>query len=349
MQTRVFTLVLAAFALASSGMPAAGEEPPAWKTLVAYEAGAKLGGCVVGNVDPDHDGDEITAAAADGRILVIRKTGEGFTGEAVAKTPGEMIQVAVGELNGAAGSVEIVAVGVTEGGEGDPDAKGAAVLVSRHGKEWRQERIFEDTALLHGVGFGLGGVVVVGYSNTAHLLTRGPERTWKATKIADLPGAGKCVVRHGAGVAIGCHDGSVVVVSRTEDGFSAKTVDHRDAGRARIASRDGWILTSDDDATLSLVTEDGTTALHEESAKLRGAVLAELDPESPGLEAATAGYGKAITVVRRRGDAWRAEVVARDADRIHHLTSGRLPGIDRTVLVTCGYSGRVLVLVPPGP
>ena len=86
-----------------------------------------------------------------------------------------------------------------------------------------------------------------------------------------------------------------------------------------------------------------STVLHTGPDKLRGAVLADLDPTSPGLEAATAGYDGTLRAFTFANDEWREAIVARDTDRFHHLTSGVLPGWDGTVLIGVNYSGKVTV------
>ena len=82
-------------------------------------------------------------------------------------------------------------------------------------------------------------------------------------------------------------------------------------------------------------------------------MIADVDPEAPGPELATAGYDGIVRVLRVR-DLGRderglrqldAEVleVARDDDKLHHLAGGELPELG-ACLVAVGYSGRVVVV-----
>ena len=95
-----------------------------------------------------------------------------------------MIQCAVGDADPARPGDELVAVGMKAGTEGG-GGPGEAHLVYREGDAWRTETIFEDVALLHGVGVGEidpdhegAEVLVVGFSNDGTVLGRtadGPE------------------------------------------------------------------------------------------------------------------------------------------------------------------------------
>jgi hypothetical protein len=87
-------------------------------------------------------------------------------------------------------------------------------------------------------------------------------------------------------------------------------------------------------------------------------VLADLFPDRAGLEAATAGYDGAVTVLVRGDSSWlgmtldgredgarSAQVAAQDTERLHHLAAATLAGRG-TGLVACGYAGRLLFLRP---
>jgi len=79
--------------------------------------------------------------------------------------------------------------------------------------------------------------------------------------------------------------------------------------------------------------------------RLRGTVLADLDPRIPGSEAATAGYSRRATVLGREDGAWTAPATFEDEAGFHHATSARIEGLGPTLFV-CGYSGRLLAFRP---
>ena len=74
----------------------------------------------------------------------------------------------------------------------------------------------------------------------------------------------------------------------------------------------------------------------------------EVDHDA-GRLAATAGYGKTVTVLRRSGDAWTPLVVLADRDRFHHLAAGNVDSDPEPELVACGFSGRVFVIERKAP
>lgn len=332
--------------------PASAEQPAAtgaqWRSAVLLDTGSKLSGVAVGDLLPDAPGNEIVAVGTDHTMRLIWREDDGWRHEVIATTPGEMIQVHAGDVDPGRPGDEIVAVGVTSGGEDDPGAKGAAVYVKRDGDAWKAVQVFEDTALLHGVCIKPSGVWVTGYSNRIHLLGRQDEGPWPAHSVS-LPGPGRSIAPTADGVTVACRDGSVVDVSLSGVvGPVPMLHDKRDVGRARIAAAGPDVLAADDDGTLTLLTssEGGDLermVLHKAVDKLRGAVLADLDPSTPGLEAATAGYDGTIRVFTRTGATWRSDLVGRDTDRFHHLTSGVLPGWAGIVLVGVNYSGKVTV------
>ena len=82
-------------------------------------------------------------------------------------------------------------------------------------------------------------------------------------------------------------------------------------------------------------------------------MLADLDPDNAGLEAATAGYdGDHALEARCPGSTWARPTrtcdragVDRDADRLHHLAPAEVAGRG-PCLLACGYAGRLLLLHP---
>lgn len=310
-----------------------------WTAAVIFQAPGKLGGCAVGDADPDRPGNEIVSVCSNGEVFLTRREGAGWKTDSIAKLGGEAIQVAIGDADPSTPGNEIVAVGVTEGGE-DDGAPGAATLIRRKGGGWKTEPIFEDRALIHGVCIESGSVFVAGYSLTAHRLWKA-DGSWKSEVVAALPGPGKNAVASRGGIVIACKDGSLVLV-RKDGGWRSEVIHAYGAGRSRLGAAGDRVIVANDDGTLHLLEGNRARVIHAESSKLRGAVLADLDPDHPGLEAATAGYEMKMSVLYRNGK-WRPVTVFKDTGRFHHLAAGPLPGISGIALVGCGYSGRLIL------
>ncbi len=333
---------------------------PAETVEVALDAGVKLGGCAVGDVLPDHPGLEIVAVAVDGRVFLAYDDEGTWVSREIGRAGGELIQCAIGDVHPDRPGNEIVAVGMKSGSEED-DGPGAAVVfwAQRNGDAdagevgFEHEVVTEDAALLHGVCIADldpardgDEALLVGFSESAMLLEY-EDGGFTTRTVADLPGAGKNAVGFDGGAAVACMDGSVVHVRGDRDGgFTTTVLDEAEAGAARIGAAGKTLVVAYDDGTLALFADGRREEIHRDSDKLRGAVLAELDPSAAGMEAATGGYSKQLVRLTRDGDAWKATVVHQDAARIHHVAAGdvtpRAPGAE---IVACGYSGRVIVVL----
>ncbi len=323
---------------------------PRFTAQVLLETGTKLGGCAIGDLDPAHAGNEIAVVASDGSVLVLHRVDGRWEHERAADFEGEMIQCAVGDADPAHAGLELVAVGMKSGGE-DSGGEGAAHVVRKGERGWQSELVTHDAALIHGVAIGdvvperAGDeVVTVGYGGRARVFGRGADG-WQELGSAPLESNAKTAVVWGGGVAIACTDGTIRMLEHENGAWTTRVIDRAQGGQARISSGGGRLIVARDDGALALV-EDGThTDVHVESDKLRGAVLADLDPAAEGLEAATAGYGAAVTVLHPEGKSWRARTVYTDTDRFHHLAAGDLGAPDGAAsLVAVGYSGRVILI-----
>ena len=325
----------------------------AGRVEVALEAGQKLGGCAVGDLLPANAGDEIVALGEDGRIYCTYWIDEGrhegtpvgrWHTEEVFRCPGEMIQVTIGDADPFREGLEVVAVGSFTGPE-DPKTQGAVWILGRKDGEWWAEQVLTAPNLVHGVAVHKEGIVAAGYGRAAWRLVRSGQG-WERTGIGPLPGDGKAVVDLGGAVAIGCTDGSLVRAFVVQGKWQLATLDSRDAARSRLATLDGAIVSANDDGSLTLlpVGAQESELLHKESQKLRGAWIGEFG-SIPGPAVATVGYSGRVTVMRQDYQGpWREWVIYEDTDRLHHLGSGDVYGDGRTVLVACGFSGRVVVL-----
>lgn len=338
---------------AALGVPAtscAGQQASRFQARVILTAPAKLGGCASGDLFPARPGDELAAVCADGGVYVAWRAEEDWASERVLGLPGEMVQCAIGDALPDAQGLEIVCAGSASGGE-DSGGPGAAWVLVRGEDSWRSERIATDGALLHGVAIGdldphTSGpeVLLVGFTRRAWLAAHTADG-WRVHEAATLPGPGKNAVIAGGRAIVACADGSLIALALTQDGTLATTViDRAPAGYARLAAGDNSVLAARDDGGLVLVEDGRARVVYRGQGKLRGAVLADLDPDAPGTELATAGYDRRVVLLRRRGADFEPSELFQAEDRLHHLTAFRGPG--GIGLAAVGYSGRLVVLEP---
>lgn len=312
---------------------------------VAAEIEATIGGCAIGDVDPNRAGDEIVAVSSDGAVHLVSWNGNGWQHQVVHQCRGEQIQVAIGDADPNRPGLEVVTVGMAEGPE-DPSGAGAVWVHGLESDGWWVEQALGADRLVHGVAVHDGGIVAAGFGASAWRLVRG-EKGWNVEDISDLPGDGKAVVDLGDSVAIGCTDGSLVRVRRRQGLWRLNLMDKQDSGRSRLDTDGTAILTANDDGTLVLVLEDGAREVYRESLKLRGAVIGELDGD-PDLELATTGYDSKVVLLNPDAQlgGWQPRVLYSGAEPFHHLAAGDVYGTGRSVLVACGFSGELIVLRP---
>lgn len=326
--------------------------------------GQKLGGCDVGDVRTDKPGREIVAVAGDGGVYVVWREGEAWQHEKVVTLSGEMIQVAVGDVDPDHPGEEIVAVGMLEGPEGG-EKPGAAHYIrwesGTGGGRWVATKIFEDERLLHAVAIheiddehpGLE-VVVSGFSNAAHLL-RYENGTFEAEHMADFRAAAKNARGYGTGVLLACTDGALRhITPDTEkgEGYDVGILQQAEAGQARIGTAGVRVVAARDDGVLTVIAGSGEAeVIHTEptesgDTRLRGAVLADIDPSAEGLEVATCGYRGVLMLFYPAEHGWTKLDLHKDAAGLHHLHGEDfLDEGDGVELVTCGYAGRILVVL----
>jgi hypothetical protein len=341
-----------AFALSSLALAVPVSPASPHTATIAFEVADALGGCAVADVDPGANGREIVVTSRKGVVFVISRGADGaYSSEVVFRSPGEMIQVAAGDADPRRPGDEIVVVGMAEGPEDDA-GPGAAHVIYKDGGAWKSAKIFENGALVHGVGIGDAGVFVTGYDRKVHLLRARPDGRFETVSSAALPGNGKAALAVDGGAWIACTDGSLVkaTVDPAEGRLEAAVIDRRASGRSRLGTDGPRVIVSDDDGTLSLVDRDGKrTEIFQEGLgeKLRGAVLADLDPASPGLEAATTGYSGRVWILYPRSGApagrFEPRLLFRDRAGFHHAAAGDLDGRPGDELVVCGLAGRVIV------
>lgn len=333
-------------------------EPPRpgkrWRVETAIpsdrEAPRKFNGVVVADLDPDRPGLEIAAVASSGAVVLAWREGPAWKHAEIARAHGELIQVAAGDVDPRSPGLELLVGGKLRGQEHE-EGQGAAYVLRREGKAWLLETAFVDAALVHAVCVhdvdpdraGEEGVVS-GFSRALTVLTREAD-AWKPRTIATLPSPAKHVAPHGKGVVVACGGGELVeAYARPGEGRS-EVLFSGAAGLARLASDGQRIVIARDDGAFVLRSGTQVFELHQEAQKLRGAVWAELDARSPGLECATAGYEGRVSVFHASETGWEAEVAVEGAPGAHHLASGDLrPDLPGDELVLAGLDGTVRVV-----
>ncbi len=361
----VSVVAMALMGCSSSTVSLSGD--PEWWHEVAWEAGTKVGGCAVGDFDPAHPGAEIAVVAADGRVIAVRRDGNGWAHEVIATLPGEPIQCAIGDCRPDLPGNELVAVGALEGGE-DDGGPGAFAVFARVNGSWQQVEQGTQPALIHAVAIGDADsstpgdeLVVAGFAREVSVSTMAKTATGALERVAVagsggllLPGNAKGATVGQGGVVVACDDGSLMRAGPAADGWAIETLAHwPDAGLARVAAHDGGILVCANDGVLRYWRRlgDGVATITDSPLKiqtrLRGAVIADLAAEVDGFELASAGYDGVVYVILVSGTMGNVLIthhaeVARDDDKLHHLAAGELPGLG-TCLVAVGYSGRVTV------
>jgi len=346
--------VLVATLLASCG--GGRESDGGWDARVVFTAPDKIGGLDIGDLDPDRPGLEIACVLRTGAAyLVGRRTDGKWSGEEIAVVGGEMLQCAIGDVDERTPGNELVIAGMLAGTEED-GGPGAVYVVSRADGKWHCELAWQAPALVHGVTVmdidprrPGNEIVAVGFDRAATLVFRDGDG-WAHEKAVDLTGRGKSVVPRGGEAVIATDDGTVTALVRVGDAWGLKALSLSVAGQSRLGvAPDGRIVSAGDDGVLRLIDGKALFDIHREGRKLRGAVLADLDPASPGLEAATASYLMKITVLyppkAASGNDWRPEVVFTDTGKFHHLDAGDLiPESPGDELAGCGYSKNLVIV-----
>lgn len=335
------TLCLGLGACASTG-PGAWD---GWWQETILEGQGKLGGCVVADIDPLLPGNEIVAVGEDGGIHLLWLWNGVWHHRRPYTLEGEAIQCVAGDLIAGQGGEELIALGVATGVEdGGGRGRATAMGLTADRERWLKTYI-ESEALIHagvladldpdapGPELAYGGLF-----GEARLVGRG-----RPAVLGDLPGNAKGAAAGVGGVVFACDDGSLVRFRRGSGRWDQDLLARAPDALARVAATGDRVLFCGNDGVLRLWRGGEVRELFVGTARLRGAVIADLDPLSPGIEYATAGYDGGVVVVREAEGRPAFEVVGRDGDRLHHLAAGELPGLGMC-LVACGYGGRVLVI-----
>lgn len=381
-------LVLLLAACTTSIDPASSSEwTTEWRTEIAMTAPGKLGGCAVGDFDPQSPGHEIAAVSITGEVFLVRRSEQGWEHEVIATAPGELIQCVAGDVYPSRPGDELLVFGMAEGTE-DDGGRGAAFLVVHTDQGWRLEKVLDDDALIHGGCIlaprerGPARLLLAGYGLKLFVLDHLEEGGWNSHAALTLDSPAKNIVEiYGGSAVIACADGKLLHVAPIPDPetWMSNVIDEAPAGQARLGASGLVVIAARDDGVLAIVDPVGGQGfenheIYREAQKLRGAVLADVNPYAEGEEAATVGYEGNLVVlcsprkssqpvvpptpadqgaiVRCFAENWRPwtnegyvpHVLYTDTQRLHHLACGEL--IEESAgpeLVACGYSGKLIV------
>lgn len=356
-----------------------------WGLYLAYEGRTRINGVACGELDLAVPGDEIVFVDAEGHVRVVVREELGFeeqVGIGFARDPyggglgGELVQVAVGDLDPTRPGDEVLAVGV-ESGDEDGGGPGVVRYYARSADDgaWTRGSVLTE-GLVHAVAIGdllperPGNEFIIAGRFGEALLGRVESAT--GTILLDRIGAEHPPAATAKGVAVledgfvlALDDGQTMRFARDESGGWELTqpVQHG-APLARIDRFGADEFVVCDNAGIFRLHgpygddgSPGSVVLDQRADRLRGALVVDIDGGHDGPEACTAGYDGEITVCRltfveQDGDdpgppEVRVEAipVARDTERLHHLAVGDFAGLGRA-LVACGYSGDVLVAAP---
>ena len=352
-------LLFAPFLLASCASTGAGSAPPDMLAEVLFEFDTKLGGCALGDVYPDRPGMEVVVVTGAGELHVISRAAGLWVVDTPLTSPGELIQVAVGDLLEERPGEEILAGGMARGTEDDPGPGKLWVCGRTRKGKWYAEPVFEPTALAHAVliddfdlDFRGPEAYSAGFDQQLHRLEISRSFPGEVDLMAGLDSPAKGICRHLDGIVLTLADGGLVFVDPNEPNADPVEIFRADSGLARVASLGDRLLVSSNNGTLWHLTYDGIgeavatiLLVDPEGAKGRGAAFAYLDGCSGPLPV-TAGYSGQVVAVQSLGEgAFMGHVLHEEGAALHHLSAGDvLPEVPGDELVTVGYSGRVVLL-----
>jgi hypothetical protein len=346
--------------------PVVSAHATSWHAETILESEHGVGGVAIGDVDPDHAGNEVVAVNDIGEVWLICRADDGWRSERIHIAGGELIMCAIGNVDPTTPGNEIVAVGMVEGPESTA-GRGQVVVLGRDSAGWRATSVFIDTHMIHGVAVGDVAVryagneiIACGFNHRVTLIHRDGD-SWTSEvvyvgndrlKNADI---GRIVPdRPGMDVVVGGSDGRIVMLHEGELGWVHEIVLDDVAGQSRVTANGTSVLAGGDDGTVTLLTRTDAgwqrDVIGRDAKKIRGVALTDIDGDAE-LEAFSAGYSGNVIAYDRDADGnWSRSVVYSDARPLHHLVAGELDAAHSGLeLVAAGHSGNVVLLRRPEP
>ena len=364
------SLAIATLLLSACAGTRPNEAPPALRTETVWRCETKLGGVAIGDLLVERAGLEIAVVSASGDLWVLSRGPQGWESQRALSSPGELIQVAVGELLADRPGDEILAAGMARGSEDEPGL-GATWLVARQagGAGFEARQVLSPTALAHAVlvadldptRAGLEGLSA-GFDRQLSLLAPKSLEQCSTRVLSNLPSDAKGMAAFDGGVVLACAEGQLVWVGPGDVGYRSRQLLLTGSGLARLASGPEGLLMSSNDGRFYHVSLDATGQAQKREIyrepggqKGRGAAWADLGlPSAPyqngardgGRCAVTAGYSGQIVALRSLGrNQIETTVLHTDDAPLHHLAAGDiLPEVPGDEIVAVGFSGRVLLI-----
>ena len=339
-------------------------ESGTWHSEVLLSTEAGMGGLAIGDLDPEMAGNEVAVVNGAGEVWLVGRNGQGWRPQRIRTGEGELIMCAIGDVDPRYDGNEFVAVGMVRGEE-STSGQGQVLLIRKNVGDWVAEAIFTDDHMLHGVAVGDvsarhdgNEIVACGFNHRATLLHPEesgwtPETIYVGNDRLKIALAADVLPERAGLEALVCGaDGKVMVLWENKLGWRHRLLFSDPVGQSRIAIGELGILVGGDKGKVTLCQRQGDQWSHEflarDTAKIRGVVIADLDPDHPGEEQYACGYsGKVIQLVRGDRGYWKSRVVFTAERPLHHLVAGEFdPTHPGPELLTCGHGGRLTALHP---
>jgi len=359
--------IWALLTLFSAGCRSPGPTASNWAPIVVWQGNAKVQSVAVGDVEPARPGLEAIGTDAGGRVVLVPTKPTADSAQVIHDHGTKLTGIFIGDVDPSIPGSEVYVGGYCSGETG-----GAVVqLVVRDGQA-HARRILEVDGFVHGLAHLAGGegepgaLVITSYTGGVWLAEPGRGKmAWplrlihrepddgdpEHRKIKDVVAGRICGISRRIFLAV--KSGRGVLLTQGGANWIAKVIHEEPDGIARLAlDGDGSLwLAGNRGRVVRLGSTDGAwhaTPIHHEKAPLRGIAHGAFPAGSGTAHLALYGYSKRCRLLASGRGGWQAVTLFEDVDLGHYLAAGDLfPKRNGDELVLAGYSGRIVVLVPP--
>ncbi|MCK5560439.1 MAG: hypothetical protein KAJ51_07580, partial [Thermoplasmata archaeon] len=160
-----------------------------WYSEVIFEGGKAIDGCAIGDIYPEHEGNEVIFCSREYDLRMSYKDASGTWLKPTAllwSGLGQPLTPAIGDFDPEHEGNEIILVGMGVGMEGEGgQGEATEIYWDETINAWVQEVIFTNPNMLHGATIGDidprndgDELVVVGFAYNVTLLKKAPNGTW---------------------------------------------------------------------------------------------------------------------------------------------------------------------------